>query len=87
MNVRFNLICWSCGQSVTVEAERFPSMAFEVAVSAEAIGWLGAFDMNRSRMLVFCSEECCDAQRTKRGTFRLRPKAVAAKMIKEAHGG
>lgn len=68
------LVCWHCGEEASIEIPRQPQFAFEVAQMANHIGWVGAIDMNRHRTLVFCSEECSEAEKTKAGNYRLRPK-------------
>ena len=73
MSATFGLVCWSCGAERGVEASRQPGFAFEVAQAAEAVGWIGSFDMNRHRVLVFCSPVCRSAAITKSGAFRMRP--------------
>lgn len=70
---QFNLECWSCHKRVGVEGP-LPQFAFELANAADAVGWKGFIDMNHRRSLVFCSDACADAQRTKSGAFRARPK-------------
>jgi len=68
------LICWSCGAKKHGSVARLPEFAFEVAAMADAAGWMGCFDLNRGRTLVFCGEKCRDTQITKAGLFRARPK-------------
>ena len=67
------LRCWACGQTVEIETAGPPQFAFELAGWAKDVGWIGVLDMEHSRSLVFCSQGCVDAAKTKRGTFRLRP--------------
>lgn len=68
------LVCWSCGKEKHGTVNRLPQFAFEVAGMAKDLGWVGAMDTYHGRSLVFCSTACRDAQVTKRGTFRLRPR-------------
>jgi hypothetical protein len=55
-------------------ANREPRFSFELVEIANEAGMLGVFDMVHSRSLVFCNKECADNQKTKNGTYRLRPK-------------
>jgi hypothetical protein len=71
---RCTLRCFACGQTKPIIAPEPPRFAFEVAKWAQDIGWIGALDPAHSRSLVFCSQACCDASKTKNGQFRLRPK-------------
>ena len=71
------LVCWACGRSKNIVATAAPRFAFEVAAWANGVGWVGAMDTFRCRSLVFCSEGCCEASKTKSGAFRARPKVVA----------
>ena len=72
------LVCWSCGRGTPIEVDQPPRLACEVASWANDVGWIGFLDMEHSRALVFCSRECFERQKTKRGTLRLRPVKVEA---------
>jgi hypothetical protein len=71
------LVCFNCGKKVHGIIERPMQFAFELVEIAKQAGMYGVFDMYHSRALVFCDEECANQQKTKRGTFRLRPKKLA----------
>lgn len=69
--------CWSCGKSKEVDSGH-PQFGFELAQIASEAGWIGVVDHYRARALVFCSDACVEAQKTKAGWIRLRPKKAAA---------
>jgi hypothetical protein len=69
-----NLKCWTCGKLAPIETNGPPQFAFEVAEWAKDIGGIGIIDLRRARSLVFCSESCEEAAKTKSGSFRLRPR-------------
>jgi hypothetical protein len=48
--------------------------AYELKVLADDNGWVGAFDINRARVLAFCCKEHMLAEVTKKGVFRFRAK-------------
>jgi hypothetical protein len=68
-----SLACWVCGKTVEIEVFAPPQFAFEVAGWAKDIGWVGVLDIDHGRSLVFCSNDCCEKAKTKRGAFRARP--------------
>ena len=72
MNI--TLKCWHCGKTATIDVAEPPKFAFQLAGWADHIGWRGHIDMRSGRSLVFCSDEHADAERTKAGYFRVRPK-------------
>lgn len=75
--------CWHCGETKSIEVPTVPQFAFEVAQWAHDVGWLGAFDKERNRVLVFCCKEHELAERKKDGNFRLRAKGTALKKVKQ----
>ena len=75
-----DLKCWHCGKTATIEVMEPPQFAFQIAGWANDIGWRGHIDMMHGRSLVFCSDEHADAERTKAGHFRLRPKRANAEL-------
>lgn len=75
--MQVSLRCWHCGETVAVEVPEPPQFAFQVAGWANDIGWKGYLDMRYSRALVFCSEAHAEAERTKAGQFRVRPRGPA----------
>jgi hypothetical protein len=66
------LSCWTCYQTVNIEVMGPPMFAFELVGWAKDVGWIGSIDMQRSRSLVFCSQECQCKALTKTGRFRAR---------------
>jgi len=70
------LVCWSCGKKLDIEVPAPPMFAFEFSDLVTKAGWHGVLDMAHSRALAFCSKACCEAQQTKKGTLRMRPKVV-----------
>jgi hypothetical protein len=68
-----SLKCWSCGKTKPIETAGPPQFAHELVSWANQVGWTGVFDWNRHRTMVFCSDECVDAAKTKTGAFRARP--------------
>ena len=79
-----SLACWTCGKTAAIKVSARPQFAFEVAGWAKDIGWLGVLDMDHSRSLVFCSHECCEKAKTKRGTFRARSPRHNATVVARA---
>ena len=67
------LVCWVCGDHVTVETPGPPTWVGELASWARQVGWSVGQDWDRNRTLIFCSEECLDRAFTRRGAFRVRP--------------
>lgn len=68
------LKCWNCGKTKDILVSSPPQFAFELADIANKAEMYGVLDMQHSRSLVFCNEECAEQQKTKKGTFRVRPK-------------
>jgi hypothetical protein len=66
----FTLVCWSCSNKVFVSGVRHPQYAMDLVVITNKVGWVGVIDLNRSRTLVFCSDECKKAAKTKKGWYR-----------------
>ena len=64
------LACWSCGTKQGVEVSQKPYFAYELALIARDVGWVGVLDPAHSRSLVFCSDECLQKQLKKDGTIR-----------------
>lgn len=71
---RFMLVCWSCGKR-SEELETFgpPRFAIELIVLANDHGWRGCIDSRWNRTLVFCSDACMAAAKTKKGEFLKYP--------------
>jgi hypothetical protein len=74
--VFIDLVCWHCRNSKPLEVSQPPHSAFELVIHAHVAGMLGFIDDARGRVLVFCNQTCADAEKTKSGQFRLRPKGV-----------
>ena len=70
------LKCWSCGKTKNILVNQPPQFAYKLASIAHESGMYGVIDMNHGRSLVFCNEECANNQKTKKDTFRLRPKKI-----------
>lgn len=79
------LICWSCGKRKGVLSPPI-RFGFELILKVQNAGWIGADDCIRQRVLIFCSSACEDAQRTKAGPFRLRPRRVLATAVPTKEG-
>jgi hypothetical protein len=77
MTIDANLVCWHCGKQHAVSLPHPPQFAFELAGWASDVGLFGAFDMYRGRALVFCNEDHANAEKTKSGQYRARPKGPA----------
>lgn len=65
-----NLKCCTCGKTKPVEVSSAPALGVELCQMARAAGWKFVIDLNYSRTLVFCSQECIDVHMTKKGTIR-----------------
>ena len=76
---KITLVCWHCRKETNLLASRLPSFGVEVLEAAKAAGWYGDIDFNRSRVLVFCCKEHAEAEKTKAGFYRMRPKGVTKK--------
>ncbi len=74
INYPITLVCFNCGKKKEGYIDRQPQFAFELADIANQAGMYGVIDMGNKRSLVFCNEECAEQQKTKKGTFRVRPK-------------
>jgi hypothetical protein len=70
------LVCWTCGRKKAIETDGPPQLAVQLVSWAIDVGWLGTIDMDHNRGLVFCSEDCRDAAKTKTGSFRIYPPKV-----------
>ena len=77
MPINANLVCWHCGKGHEVTLPHPPQFAFELACWASDVGLFGAIDQYRGRALVFCNEEHANAEKTKAGHYRARPKGPA----------
>lgn len=74
-----HVTCWHCGASKPVMIPQPPEFGFEVVAMAHKVGMVGYHDAWRQRVLVFCDAEHARAERTKFGTFRLRPRGPQPK--------
>jgi hypothetical protein len=70
------LVCFNCGKEKDVLVNQPPQFSFELVDIANQSGMYGVFDMRHQRSLVFCNKECADKQKTKNGTYRVRPKRI-----------
>lgn len=77
MSATIGLTCWHCGKTVLAEVPSNPRFAFELVGYANDVGLVGALDMQHSRALIFCNQGHADAEKTKHGAYRLRPKGPA----------
>lgn len=71
------LKCFHCGKEQEVCFEGNIAFAFQLVQMANEVGMLGVIDNYHSRGLVFCDEDCLNAEKTKKGTIRLRPIGAA----------
>lgn len=78
MAKKMTLVCWQCGKKLPIEVGEFPRFAFEFVALSEDVGWVGSFDMENHRSLVFCSDACCNKAKKKDGTFRVYPQREKA---------
>ena len=63
------LICWHCGARKTVHVPYMPTLAVEFAALACENGLYCAIDTKHNRILIFCSKEHAEAEKTKKGEF------------------
>jgi hypothetical protein len=73
---KITLVCFNCGKKKDVFVNRPPRFAFELADIANNVGLKGVIDTYHNRALVFCNDECANNQKTKKGTYRVRPKRI-----------
>ena len=66
------LVCWKCRKKLAVDVSMLPQFAFEVANIASKVGWKGVLDSDNGRALVFCSDACSEASKTKKGLYPKR---------------
>lgn len=85
-NISATLVCWACGRKKSVILTREPQFAFEIGLAAQDVGWIGAHDVMRSRVLLFCSDRCRDSQITKMRGFRARPKIIPQEVAVGSEG-
>jgi len=71
------LKCFSCGKEQVIEHQASFQFGFEIAKTAQDIGWVGVIDHVHQRSVVFCSDDCLHEQRTKNGGIRLHTKALS----------
>lgn len=64
------LKCCTCGRTKLVNVPYAPTLGVELCQMAKDVGWQYVIDMYYRRTLVFCSQECIDVQKTKKGTIR-----------------
>ncbi len=70
------LVCWTCQKKQAVTMPAPPTFGFELIKAAQDVGWIGAMDTHRRRALIFCSDACDKAARTKDGFYRARPPKI-----------
>lgn len=70
------LKCFHCGKEKDVCFEGNITFAFQLVQMANEAGMLGVIDNYHCRGLVFCNKDCLEAEKTKKGTIRLRPIGV-----------
>lgn len=73
------LKCFHCGKKQDVFYDGSISFAFQLINIANKAGMVGVVDNYHNRVVVFCNEECLNAEKTKKGTIRLRPIGVKNK--------
>lgn len=64
------LKCCTCGRAKLVNVPYAPTLGVELCQMANAVGWKYVIDTDYNRTLVFCSQECIDVQKTRKGTIR-----------------
>jgi hypothetical protein len=64
---KVTLSCWSCMKRRRVDVS---SRSRGQMQAAEKVGWIAAVDFRSKRLLFFCSRECEEAARTKKGFYR-----------------
>lgn len=64
------IVCAACGDARGIEVDGAPRFGVDVATYADAVGFQYVFDLNYGRVVIFCSDQCKDANVTKRGTLR-----------------
>jgi len=77
-----HLRCWVCGTQQGVEVSHPPRFGFELAQIALAVDWRAIQDLDRSRILIFCTPACEGLALTKDNRVRLRPPAIGAKLAR-----
>jgi hypothetical protein len=73
---KITLVCFNCGKKKDILINRPPMFSFELANIADEAGLKGVIDMHHNRALVFCNDECANNQKTKKGTYRIKPKKI-----------
>lgn len=74
MSIKITLVCFDCGKKKEIIVNREPRFAFELVQIANEANMRGVFDTEHNRGLVFCNETCDENARTKKGTYRVRPR-------------
>lgn len=64
------IVCAACGKGRCAEVTQRPQFDVDVAVIGEQLGFKYVFDMAYGRVVIFCSDECKQANITKRGHLR-----------------
>lgn len=65
----FSLICAPCGTEQVLEGDN-PQWSGDFAQAAMSVGWKAYLDINRGRVVAFCSDRCKELALTKSGQFR-----------------
>lgn len=69
---QITLKCCTCDEIKDIIVQRKPEFGFEFYGMISKSGWYPVLDLNYSRTLCFCSEECYKKQLTKSGLVRKR---------------
>lgn len=70
VSIEVTIVCAACGKGRFAQVDQAPQFAVDLAVMAEAIGFMYVFDMARGRVVIFFSDRCTRANLTKAGYLR-----------------
>lgn len=73
---KIKIKCFHCGKVKDITINRPICFGFELLELAKEVDMLGVIDNNYGRTIVFCNEDCLNAELTKKGTIRLRAVGV-----------
>lgn len=69
-NIIYDINCFGCGQTKTIESEVAPSEVKHFVTIAAAVGWKFLVDEENQRLLYSCSDECLAANQNKDGSLK-----------------
>ena len=77
------LKCYTCRKEQAVDVNQEPTMAIELCVIADAVGWKSLLNFRTGKAYVFCCDECYSKQFTRSGQLKKRMFRLSKKNLKD----